>query len=103
MSVVFPLDDGVVATLVSNYRNRSFRRLVLLLGAIVALSLTVLIDIMTGPASLSFQQVISVIFKPSASSPQDKVIVWDLRMPIALMPCALARCSVERGQRCKRS
>lgn len=85
MSVVSPSDDGAVDTLVSNYRNRSFRRLVLLLGAIVALSLIVLIDIMTGPASLSFQQVISVIFNPSAASPQDKVIVWDLRMPIALM------------------
>ncbi|MGC3938941.1 FecCD family ABC transporter permease [Roseobacter sp. EG26] len=77
--------DEVVAGLVDTYRHRSFRRLLLLLGALALLGVMVLVDIMTGPARLSFLQVVSVILDPAGATAQHKVIVWDLRLPIALM------------------
>lgn len=74
-----------VATLVGRYRSRTFRRTVLLLSAIAALLLMTLIDVMTGPASLTFSEVIAVIMRPAEATPQHRVIVWDLRLPVALM------------------
>lgn len=74
-----------VATLVTNYRQRSYRRVLMLLVAIALLCITVLIDVMTGPASLSINEVLSIIFNPTDASVQHKVVVWDLRLPIALM------------------
>lgn len=78
-------ETSVVAALVINYRKRTVKRLLLLTAALSALCIMTVIDIMTGPASLSFTDVISVILAPSNASPQQKVIIWDLRMPVALM------------------
>ncbi len=85
MTATSDIDDDAVAQLVDNYQSRTYRRVILLLAAIALLAFTVVIDIMTGPASLSFADVLSVIFNPSGASIQHKVIVWDLRLPIALM------------------
>ena len=85
MTATTDIPDDAVTTLVGNYRKRTYRRILMLLAAIGLLGITVLIDIMTGPASLSFTDVLSVIFDPSGASAQQKVIVWDLRLPIALM------------------
>lgn len=85
MTATTDIPDDAVTTLVGNYRKRTYRRILMLLAAIGLLCITVLIDIMTGPASLSFTDVLSVIFDPSGASAQQKVIVWDLRLPIALM------------------
>lgn len=85
MSLTSPPHDDAVQDLVRNYRSRNHRRLLLLAGAVAALLLTVIIDVMTGPASLSMSDVLSVVFDPSGASAQHKVIVWDLRLPIALM------------------
>ncbi len=85
MSVTSTPHNDAVQSIVSNYRSRNQRRLLLLVGAVAALSITVMIDVMTGPASLTLQDVLSVIFNPSRASAQQKVIVWDLRLPIALM------------------
>lgn len=85
MTATSDIDDDAVAQLVENYQSRTYRRVILLLAAIALLAFTVVIDIMTGPASLSFADVLAVIFNPSGASVQHKVIVWDLRLPIALM------------------
>ena len=74
-----------VAVLVGRYRNRTFRRTMLLLAAMAVLMLMVLIDLMTGPASLSFSEVVAVILNPGEATAQHRVIAWDLRLPIALM------------------
>lgn len=76
---------SAVTALVSSYKLRSARRLLLLLAAFALLSVLVIADIMTGPASLSFTDVVSVLLNPSDATPQQKVIIWDLRLPVALM------------------
>jgi iron complex transport system permease protein len=85
MTATSDIDNDAVSKLVDTYRSRTYRRVILLLAAIALLAFTVVIDIMTGPASLSFADVLAVIFNPSEASAQHKVIVWDLRLPIALM------------------
>lgn len=85
MTATSDIDDDAILKLVENYQSRTYRRVILLLAAIALLAFTVVIDIMTGPASLSFADVLAVIFNPSDASVQNKVIVWDLRLPIALM------------------
>ncbi|MEM6660396.1 MAG: iron chelate uptake ABC transporter family permease subunit, partial [Pseudomonadota bacterium] len=76
-----PTVDDIVAT----YRRRSFWRVALVVGAACALFTTVLIDVITGPADLSFFRVAHVIFQPSVATAKEEVIVWDLRLPVATM------------------
>ncbi len=74
-----------MSALVRGYKTRSARRLMLLMFVFAALCVLVIVDVMTGPASLSFTDVVSVLLNPSVATPQQKVIIWDLRLPVALM------------------
>ncbi|WP_289035876.1 iron ABC transporter permease [uncultured Roseibium sp.] len=71
--------------LVQAYRLRSGRRLLLVLGAIAFLAALVIFDIITGPANLSFGRALQVILDPSIATPKEDVIIWKLRLPVALM------------------
>ena len=74
-----------VSALVRGYKTRSLRRVILLIAVFASLCLLVIVDVMTGPASLSFGDVVSVLLNPTEATPQQKVIIWDLRLPVALM------------------
>lgn len=78
-----------VGEIVSGYRRRNMRRIALVLAAAVALFTTVVIDVTTGPADLSFLRTAQVILNPSQATPQEDVIIWDLRLPVALMAVAV--------------
>ena len=67
------------------YRRRSRRRGSMLLLAGTALMLSVFVDVGVGPGNYSLAQVFAVLADPLAHGPQLKVVVWDLRLPIALM------------------
>lgn len=74
-----------VVTIVGAYRRRSLLRFALVLGAAIALFTIVLVDVITGPADLSFWRVAHVVVQPSAASAKEDVIIWDLRLPVAMM------------------
>ncbi|MEM6664054.1 MAG: iron ABC transporter permease [Pseudomonadota bacterium] len=74
-----------VETIVGTYRRRALIRIALVLGAALALCTTVVIDVITGPADLSFWRVAHVIFQPSVATVNEEIIIWDLRLPIAMM------------------
>ena len=74
-----------VETIVGAYRRRSLLRFALVLGAAIALFTIVLVDVITGPADLSFWRVAHVVVQPSAASAKEDVIIWDLRLPVAMM------------------
>ncbi len=74
-----------VETIVGAYRRRSLLRFALVLGAAIALFTIVLVDVITGPADLSFWRVAHVVIQPSAASAKEDVIIWDLRLPVAMM------------------
>lgn len=71
--------------LVRAYKQRSAKRVTLVLGAAAILLATVVIDVITGPADLSFWRTLHVILQPSTATVQEEVIIWDLRLPVALM------------------
>ncbi|MEM1162357.1 MAG: iron ABC transporter permease [Pseudomonadota bacterium] len=74
-----------VETIVGTYRRRALIRIALVLGAALALCTTVVVDVITGPADLSFWRVAHVIFQPSVATVKEEIIIWDLRLPIAMM------------------
>ena len=67
------------------YRRRSRHRGLMLLLAGTALMLSVFVDVGVGPGNYSLAQVFAVLADPLVHGPQLKVVVWDLRLPIALM------------------
>lgn len=69
----------------ARFRAKSLRRVTLLLVSALVLALCVITDIAWGPSNQSLLTVASTILNPGGASAQLNVIVWDLRLPIALM------------------
>lgn len=67
------------------YRALALRRIALLGALLVALCVSVCVDMALGPANYTIRQVLDALFDASAVSDQLRVVVWDIRMPIALM------------------
>ena len=67
------------------YRALSARR-VLTLGALaVLLFLSVAIDLANGPARYDLLEVVRAMLMPGSVEDQVRVVVWQIRMPVALM------------------
>ncbi len=69
----------------SIYGEIAHRKYVIILTIAIAIVATFIVDIMTGPASLSMGEVISTIMFPASSDRPVQVIVWTFRLPVALM------------------
>lgn len=67
------------------YRTLVFRRQLILGALVLALLLSLCIDLALGPARFSLGEVIAALVNPDAVSQQARVIVWEIRMPVALM------------------
>ena len=67
------------------YRQITGRKYLLMACLAIVLGCTLVLDISLGPARLSLWQVVSTIFMPGSAELTTRVIVWDIRMPIALM------------------
>ena len=78
-----------VSDLVINYRRRTARRLVIVITALLILLCCLIADIITGPAELNFWHTLAIVLNPQSATPQESVIVWDLRLPVALMALAV--------------
>jgi len=61
--------------------------LLALLGAVIAVS--ILVDFTLGPAGLSLEELLGTLFDPAGADPTTRVIVWDIRLPYALMALAV--------------
>ncbi len=74
------------------YRRVLRRRAILL--AVVAFCLTVsfLANVFSGPAALSIAEVVAVIVDPDAMSAGLRVILWDVRLPVATMAVLVGAC-----------
>lgn len=69
----------------SVYGRITRRKSLILSGFGLALLLIVALDIALGPAGLPLWEVIRTIAMPGSSSAATQVIVWDIRLPMALM------------------
>ncbi|MDM9624099.1 iron ABC transporter permease [Rhizobium sp. S96] len=67
------------------YRALAFRRIVILCLLLVALGLSIAADMALGPANYTISQVLAALFDPATAADQLRVVIWDIRMPIALM------------------
>ncbi len=67
------------------YRALAFRRIVILCLLLVALGLSIAADMALGPANYTISQVLVALFDPATAADQLRVVIWDIRMPIALM------------------
>ncbi|WP_438765904.1 FecCD family ABC transporter permease [Kushneria sp. TE3] len=69
----------------SFYRATVLRRQLILTGLLAALFLSFCVDLALGPARYELGQVLSALLSPGSVSEQISVIVWQIRMPVALM------------------
>ena len=67
------------------YRQITGRKYLVMATSMMALAFTFILDISLGPARLGLLDVASTIVNPGSSEVTTRVIVWDIRMPIALM------------------
>ncbi|NSZ64750.1 iron ABC transporter permease [Agrobacterium tumefaciens] len=67
------------------YRALAARRIVILVGLFIALCFSMAADMALGPARYTISEVLATIADPAAAANQLRVVIWDIRMPIALM------------------
>ncbi|MBP7002506.1 MAG: iron ABC transporter permease [Amaricoccus sp.] len=67
------------------YRALARRKLLILAGMALALCLSFAVDLAWGPARLSLGEVARALFDPSGVSDQVRTVVWDIRLPVAVM------------------
>ncbi|MDN3523942.1 iron ABC transporter permease [Halomonas sabkhae] len=68
-----------------HYRRLVLRRQLILAGLTLVLLFTLCVDLAMGPARFSLAEVVAALFDPDAASQQVRVILWEIRMPVALM------------------
>ena len=71
------------------YRNLVIRKRLILLALALLLLCSVLLDLALGPASYSLSEVLGALFSPDSAAPQVRVVMWDIRLPVALMVVAV--------------
>jgi iron complex transport system permease protein len=67
------------------YRALSFRRRLILAGLFCLLLASFIVDLMLGPARYSAMQVVDALLDPAGVPAALRVVIWDIRLPVALM------------------
>ena len=67
------------------YRALVLRRRLIILALGILLVFSLCVDLALGPARYSLGQVIQALISPDSVSLQVRVVLWEIRMPIALM------------------
>lgn len=74
------------------YRVIAARRTGILGLLVLALVFSIAVDMAYGPARYSLSEVVSTIWNPAGANNQLRVVIWDIRMPIALMAVTVGAC-----------
>ncbi|EBA06913.1 FecCD family ABC transporter permease [Sagittula stellata] len=69
----------------ASYRGLVARRIAILAGLTVLLVLSLAIDVSLGPARYDVLNVLHTILAPGSADLQMRVVVWDIRMPMAML------------------
>ena len=67
------------------YRGLARRKLLVLLALAAALLVSLVLDIAIGPARYGVGEVMSALITPDAVPATLRVVIWDIRLPVALM------------------
>lgn len=77
------------APALADYRRILRRRWILVGGLAAIIVLSVLADFTLGPSGLGLGELGHALLHPSQADPTTRVIVWDIRLPYALMAVAI--------------
>jgi len=69
----------------ARYRRRTMHRFGYVLGAAAVLAGALVIDVSVGPGNFSLAEVAGTILDPGSTGPKLDVIVWNVRLPVAVM------------------
>ncbi|HSD36267.1 MAG TPA: iron ABC transporter permease [Rhodocyclaceae bacterium] len=75
----------VTGTLVAAYARIRARRVLVLVALCAVLVASLLYDIANGPAGLPLAQIVNGLLDPATLEEGQRVILWDIRLPFALM------------------
>ncbi len=67
------------------YRALALRRIAMICALLVALCFSLSVDMALGPANYTLKEVLASLFNAESVGDQLRVVIWDIRMPIALM------------------
>src|SRR5471030_403953 len=76
-------------SVMGQYQNIVRRRLFIMLVLVLAIVVSLVIDFVMGPSGLSLSTLWKTLFDAAAADPGTRVIVWDIRLPYALMAIAV--------------
>ncbi|WP_326533210.1 FecCD family ABC transporter permease [Pseudorhodoferax sp.] len=82
MSATLPMNAGDV---LAAYRRLVVRRMLIVVGLAVLCVAAFALDLVTGPSALTASQVLGGIVSPETLTPPQQAIVWQVRLPYALM------------------
>ncbi|WP_237153678.1 FecCD family ABC transporter permease [Oryzibacter oryziterrae] len=68
-----------------HYRALATRRILILCVLVVLLCLSVALDMALGPARYSLGEVVAALWTPDLVGEQLRVVIWDIRLPVALI------------------
>lgn len=80
------------ATIDKGYRQQFTRRIILLCALGIATLVSFFVDMAVGPSMLNFRDVINAVWSPDTVELAQRVIVWEVRMPYALMALLVGGC-----------
>lgn len=79
------MNDSVVAEIVKNQRVLERKRWFVVLAFLVVCVISLVFDVVTGPAMLPVGDVVNALLGRETADEMTQVIVFDLRLPMALM------------------
>lgn len=72
-------------SVVAAYERKTLRRIVIIVVLLTALLASFIVDMATGPSSLGVADTLRAILSPEMVSRSTQIIIWDVRMPTAIM------------------
>ncbi|WP_417798218.1 FecCD family ABC transporter permease [Terasakiella pusilla] len=79
-------------TLAADYRRLTLNRMIWLGLMFCVLVFIVMLNVSIGPAKLSFGQIVTGVFNSAALTDNENLILWQLRLPYALMAVCVGAC-----------
>ncbi|MBR2836057.1 MAG: iron ABC transporter permease [Coriobacteriales bacterium] len=73
----------------ATYLGANKKKYIVIAVLAVLVFVSLIIDVLTGAAMLTPQEVLSTLFNPGGASAGTYVIIWQMRLPIALMAIAV--------------
>ncbi|WP_417782357.1 FecCD family ABC transporter permease [Terasakiella pusilla] len=79
-------------TLAADYRRLTLHRMIWLGLMFCVLVFIVMLNVSIGPAKLSFGQIVTGVFNSASLTDNENLILWQLRLPYALMAVCVGAC-----------